>query len=121
MIRYPSSWAFSGSKAPREIDDGFASSPANIERDQGVRYDERSIFSIALRSRSSRRRKATLFAEALMASFYQRRGGEGAAARPLRPGGNPAPAPHGSAPAARAARGRRAECPLPCPRAARDT
>ena len=49
--------AVSGSRR-REIEDGFASSPANIERDQGVGYDRRSIVSIALRSRISRRRKS---------------------------------------------------------------
>src|SRR6266487_2461376 len=34
------------------MEDGFASSPANIERDHGVGYDRRSISSIAERSRS---------------------------------------------------------------------
>jgi len=29
----------SGSNAPREIEDGLASSPANIDRDQGVGYE----------------------------------------------------------------------------------
>ena len=36
MIRKPSSLRLSGSNAPKEIEDGLASSPANIERDQGV-------------------------------------------------------------------------------------
>src|ERR687885_1994144 len=86
MIRYPSSWPVSGSNAPRETDDGFASSPANIDRDQGVRYESRSIRSIAFRSRSSRRLISTLFAVALRASsFYQRRVGGGTAARRPRP------------------------------------
>src|SRR5439155_13356603 len=56
---------FSGANAPSEIDDGFASSPANIDRDHGVGYEARSIRSIALRSRSSRRRKSTRFAVVL--------------------------------------------------------
>src|SRR6266508_6772842 len=52
MIRYPTSCSASESIAPRQIDEGFASSLANIERDQGVGYELRSICSIALRSRS---------------------------------------------------------------------
>src|SRR6476646_9478144 len=104
MIRYPSNSSSSGSNAPSEIEDGFASSPANIERDQGVRYEARSILSIALRSRSSRRRKSTLFAVALIAFFYQRRGGGGTAARPLRQARSPAPAGRGSGLEGRGAR-----------------
>src|SRR5438094_7827330 len=66
MMRKPSSRRVSGSNAPIEIDDGFASSPANIERDHGVGYDARSIVSIAVRSRSSSRLKSTLFAVVLI-------------------------------------------------------
>ena len=43
----------SGSKAPSESELGFASSPANIERDHGVGYDSRSIRSMSFRSCSS--------------------------------------------------------------------
>src|SRR5829696_6651255 len=56
MIRYPASSPCSGSYAPRDMDDGLASSPANIDRDQGVGYASCSIRSISSRSESVRRR-----------------------------------------------------------------
>ena len=94
-------------KAPRQIDDGLASSPANIERDHGVGYALRSISSIAERSRSSRRRISIMRAPA-------RRRGRGG--RGLDELGGPLlarRAAHGSAPAARAARSRPAARRLP--------
>ena len=48
------------SNAPRQIEDGFASSPANIERDHGVGYERCSILSIAFKSLVSRRRSSIL-------------------------------------------------------------
>ena len=50
------------STAPNESELGFASSEANIDRDQGVGYDARSITSIASRSSRTRRRSSRLIA-----------------------------------------------------------
>src|SRR5580765_881586 len=109
MIRKPSNSCVSGSNAPSEIEDGLASSPANIERDQGVGYELRSIVSIAFRSRSSRRRKSTRFAVALITLFYQRRGLSGTSAPRSRRGRSHGRAARGNEPVGRGGRRDRAE------------
>ena len=58
----------SGSKAPSDSELGFASSPANIERDHGVGYDSRSIRSMSFRSRSSSFRSSNVTTRASTAS-----------------------------------------------------
>ena len=108
------------SNAPRQIDAGFASSPANIERDHGVGYDARSIRSIASRSRSV---KPADLDRRLASSSRQRPLGvgrrAGRSARPRSAAPKSRASARGSAPAGRAARRRRAGPRRPRPRARR--